>query len=104
MKYLIAVLLFVLPAPQAFAGGAGAYLDLGLGYALGSDARTGVSCLRDYSAHSHAWGCSQNPLGTIGAGYEFANGVSVGAEHWTSLTTSDYGMNLLTVKYRLRAK
>jgi hypothetical protein len=72
---------------------AGPYVELGIAKADGG------TCIRDYKMDTRKWGCSESPLGNATIGYSYKN-FSVEAEHWSSLTEKDKGLNLFTFKYR----
>jgi len=96
MKKLIAALMLVLPN---LAIAEGFHLDLGIGYVPDADSKLGVSCISDYDSYAKAWGCSDNPLGYIGLGYNY-RGFSLNAEHWSSFGEVDAGLNIFSIKYR----
>lgn len=71
---------------------AGPFIEVGVGSTLGSE------CITDVEDNGSK-GCSKNPLGNVAVGYSY-NGFSVQAEHWSSLTEKDKGLNIISVKYR----
>lgn len=100
-KLPIAMLVFALTTCMTSepASADGAFLDLGLGYALDSDATVGKSCLRDWKKDSQEWGCSENPLGYAALGYQ-AGRVTFAIEHWSALSEYDAGLDIVSVKVR----
>lgn len=77
------------------------FLDLGLGYALESDVTKGKSCILDWKKDTNQWGCSSNPLGYAAIGYE-KNNFSIQYEHWSSIPEYDAGMDIISIKYRIK--
>jgi hypothetical protein len=67
------------------------FLELGVG------AMDKNSCMRDWDGK--AWGCSDNPIGYIGIGYEH-KGFSIVLDHYSSIKEKDYGVTGLFLKYR----
>lgn len=78
---------------------AGPFLDLGIGAAIDVNESRGRNCIRDWNESAQNWGCSSNPLGYIGIGYDYRN-LTISVEHWSSIMTYDAGLNLVAVKYR----
>lgn len=75
------------------------YLDLGIGAAIDVNESRGRNCIRDYTPKG--WGCSSNPLGYVAIGYKH-RGFSIEASHWSSITTYDAGLNVISIKKRLQ--
>src|SRR5574340_1026689 len=75
------------------------YLDLVVGAAVDVNESRGRNCIRDYEEKK--WGCSSNPLGYVAVGYEH-RGFSVEASHWSTITTYDAGLNIISIKKRLQ--
>ena len=73
------------------------FLDLGLGYAPRTNVYTGESCLVYYSDHKLY--CSSSPLGYVSFGYT-KNNWTAAYEHWSSLQDKDYGLDVISIKYR----
>lgn len=68
------------------------YVEVGLGYNLNTN---NTYCVKERTNTT----CLDDPLGYISLGYEYKN-FTVSYEHWSNLTEKDYGLNLITVKYR----
>lgn len=69
------------------------FIELGIGVQDG--------CLRDYDEKQKRMECSGNPLGLLGMGYTFGEtGLTLLAEHRSSLVEKDKGMNSLFLKYK----
>jgi len=71
---------------------AGPYVELGVGGAIDS-------CIRDYDESTKKWECSDNPLGIVALGYRYEN-FAIHAEHMSSLTEKDPGLNVISIRYR----
>jgi hypothetical protein len=75
---------------------AGPYAELGIGGSVDSciyeswQRTNGVTTIN----------CSSSPLGYIAAGYQYKN-FSISAEHMSSLTEKDKGLNVILIKYRI---
>lgn len=67
-----------------FTANAGPYVELGIGSTFGA-----CDCPR-----------LDNPVGMVALGYQFANGMRLDIEHRSSLTRTDYGTNMASLKYR----
>jgi hypothetical protein len=78
MKRLIPIILLSTSAH------AGPYVELGIGSTFGK-----CDCAR-----------LENPVGVVAAGYNFQNGLRLDVEHRSSLVTTDYGSNLISIRYR----
>ena len=89
MKRLIP-LLFSLPAY------AGPYAEFGLSHSFDSCLYDGYSTV----GKTVQVGCSDSPLGSVAVGYTY-KGFSVEASHMSSLTETDKGLNLISIKYRI---
>ena len=76
--YLLATLLFSSPVL------AGPYVELGIGSKFGA-----CDCPR-----------LDNPVGIVVAGYDFRNGLRLDVEHRSSLVATDYGSNVISIRYR----
>ena len=74
---------------------AGPFAEVGVGQTLGD------VCIKDYDGKQ--WGCSNNPLGIVSVGWNF-NGLSIQAEHMSSLVEKDKGLNIISIKYRYEFK
>ena len=68
-----------------FTAHAGPYIELGIGSTFGA-----CDCPR-----------LDNPVGLAAIGYQFDNGLRLDIEHRSSLVRTDYGTNLVSVRYRL---
>jgi hypothetical protein len=67
-----------------FTAHAGPYVELGIGSTFGA-----CDCPR-----------LDNPVGIAAIGYQFDNGLRLDVEHRSSLVNTDYGSNLVSVRYR----
>ena len=67
---------------------AGPYVELGVGTTFGK-----CDCAR-----------LENPVGVVAAGYDFKNGLRLDVEHRSSLVATDYGSNLISIRYRWEFK
>lgn len=93
MKKILLCLISMLPAIAA----AQAYIEVGIGAVI--DNRS-YHCISDYrNTASKAADCSDNPLGSIAAGYMYKD-FSVEIEHKSSLVEKDRGLDTVFVKYR----
>ena len=90
MKYILPFLLIA-------SAHAGPYVEMGVGGYFGERE---YNCISDYdSRDTPVNGCSDNPLGSIAAGYSH-KGFSLHLEHVSSLVEKDRGLNTLWLKYR----
>ena len=67
---------------------AGPYVELGIGSTFGK-----CDCPR-----------LDNPVGIVAAGYDFQNGLRLDVEHRSSLVATDYGSNVISIRYRYEFK
>ena len=74
---------------------AGPFVEVGIGASINVQ----DNCIRDYTEKTKSYGCSDNPLGMVALGWEH-NGFSIQAEHMSSLTEKDPGLNVISIKYR----
>lgn len=80
---------------------AGPYLDLGIGAAVDVSESMGRNCIRDYNKDEQRWGCSSNPLGYAAIGYEHKD-FTLEVSHWSSINHYDAGLNIISIKYRIK--
>lgn len=86
----------LLPLLLVASAHAGPFVEVGLGASFGADQ---YNCISDYDEKTHRPGCSDNPLGSIAAGWEH-KGFAVQVEHVSSLREKDRGLNTVWIKYR----
>ena len=67
-----------------FTAHAGPYVEIGVGSTFGT-----CDCPR-----------LDNPVGIAAIGYQFDNGLRLDIEHRSSLVSTDYGSNLVALRYR----
>jgi len=68
---------------------AGPFVEVG----IGASVNTHNNCIKD------EYGCSDNPLGMIAVGWQ-QGALTIQAEHMSSLTEKDPGLNVISIKYR----
>ena len=83
MLVIVAALLMLATSAHA-----GPYVELGIGSTFGK-----CDCPR-----------LDNPVGIISAGYDWDNGLRLDVEHRSSLVSTDYGSNVISVRYRYEFK
>ena len=91
------IIFFIIGAFLSLSAQAQAYIEVGIGAVI--DNRS-YHCVSDYrNTATKAADCSDNPLGSIAAGYIYKD-FSIEIEHKSSLVEKDRGLDTVFVKYR----
>jgi hypothetical protein len=91
------IIAFIIAALISLPAAAQVFLEVGIGAVI--DNRS-YHCISDYrNTATRAADCSDNPLGSIAAGYMY-KGFSLEIEHKSSLVEKDRGLDTVFAKYR----